>query len=61
MSQDANKQNEQKIKLETEMQILEKCMEDMKAIYTLNEEKLKFNYEVLFEREGVNKKMMKVL
>ena len=42
MSQDANKQNEQKIKLETEMQILEKCMEDMKAIYTLNEEKLKF-------------------
>ena len=43
------------------MQILEKCMEDMKAIYTLNEEKLKFNYEVLFEREGVNKKMMKVL
>ena len=43
------------------MQILEKCMEDMKAIYTLNEEKLKFNYEVLYEREGVNKKMMKTL
>ena len=43
------------------MQILEKCMEDMKAIYTLNEEKLKFNYEVLFEREGVNKKMKKTL
>lgn len=61
MSQDANKQNEQKIKLETEMQILEKCMEDMKAIYTLNEEKLKFNYEVLYEREGVNKKTMKTL
>ena len=33
----------------------------MKAIYTLNEEKLKFNYEVLYEREGVNKKMMKTL
>jgi dynein regulatory complex protein 1 len=61
MSADANKQNETKIKLETEMQILEKCMEDMKAIYTLNEEKLKFNYEVLFEREGVNKKMKKTL
>ena len=61
MSQDANKQNEQKIKLETEMQILEKCMEDMKAIYTLNEEKLKFNYEVLFEREGVNNKTKKTL
>ena len=61
MSQDANKQNEQKIKLETEMQILEKCMEDMKAIYTLNEEKLKFNYEVLYEREGVNTKTKKTL
>ena len=36
MSQDANKQAEQKIKLETEMQILEKCMEDMKAVYELN-------------------------
>ena len=36
-------------------------MEDMKAIYTLNEEKLKFNYEVLYEREGVNKKTMKTL
>jgi len=36
MSQDANKQAEQKIKLETEMQILEKCMEDMKAVYKLN-------------------------
>jgi len=36
MSQDANKQAEQKIKLETEMQILEKCMEDMKAVYRLN-------------------------
>ena len=33
----------------------------MKAIYTLNEEKLKFNYEVLYEREGVNKKTMKTL
>ena len=36
MRQDANKQAEQKIKLETEMQILEKCMEDMKAVYKLN-------------------------
>ena len=50
MSQDANKQAEQKIKLETEMQILEKCMEDMKAVYKLNQEKLNFNYDVLNER-----------
>ena len=53
MSQDANKQAEQKIKLETEMQILEKCMEDMKAVYRLNYEKLIFNFEVLSERQNV--------
>jgi dynein regulatory complex protein 1 len=46
-SQDANNQAEQKIKLEKEMQILEKCMEDMKAVYRLNEEKLEFNTKVL--------------
>lgn len=49
-SKDANDQQEQKIKLETEMQILEKCMEDMKAVYKLNEEKLEFNHKVLNER-----------
>jgi dynein regulatory complex protein 1 len=36
------------------MQILEKCMEDMKAVYRLNEEKLGFNHKVLKERETVN-------
>jgi dynein regulatory complex protein 1 len=36
------------------MQILEKCMEDMKAVYRLNEEKLEFNRKVLTERETVN-------
>ena len=50
MSQDANNQAKQKITLETEMQILEKCMEDMKAVYKLNQEKLEFNYNVLNER-----------
>lgn len=49
-SKDANDQAEQKIKLEKEMQILEKCMEDMKAVYRLNEEKLEFNHKVLKER-----------
>lgn len=44
---DANDQAEQKIKLEKEMQILQKCMEDMKAVYKLNEAKLEFNLEVL--------------
>jgi len=37
------------------MQTLEKCMEDMKAIFKLNDEKLKFNFKVLREREKVNK------
>lgn len=37
------------------MQTLEKCMEDMKAIFKLNEEKLTFNFKVLKEREKVNK------
>jgi dynein regulatory complex protein 1 len=61
MRQDANKQSEQKIKLETEMQILEKCMEDMKAVYKLNQEKLSFNYDVLFERQQVFNKQKKTL
>ena len=51
---DANEQQTQKIRLEKEMQILEKCMEDMKAVYKLNEEKLEFNHKVLKEREKVN-------
>lgn len=37
------------------MQTLEKCMEDMKAIFKLNNEKLVFNFRVLREREIVNK------
>ena len=60
-SQDANNQAEQKIKLEKEMQILEKCMEDMKAVYRLNEEKLDFNTKVLQERASVNKKTEEIL
>ncbi len=36
------------------MQILEKCMEDMKAVYHLNEEKLDFNTKVLNERNTEN-------
>jgi dynein regulatory complex protein 1 len=47
--------------LEKEMQILEKCMEDMKAVYRLNEEKLEFNTKVLMERASVNEKRTKLL
>lgn len=41
------------------MQILEKCMEDMKAVYKLNEEKLDFNKKVLRERKSVNSTISK--
>jgi len=36
-------------------------MEDMKAVFRLNEEKLKFNHNVLGQREKVNKKEIKKL
>lgn len=54
-TKDANDSAEQKIRLETEMQILEKAMEDMRAVYQLNEEKLDFNLRVLRERQNFNK------
>ncbi|CAI2360760.1 unnamed protein product [Moneuplotes crassus] len=54
-SSEANDQQESKIKLENELQTLQKCMEDMKAVYKLNEEKLDFNLRVLKEREDHNK------
>lgn len=60
-SRDANEQVDQKIQLEKEMQTLEKCMEDMKAIFKLNDEKLKFNYSVLKQREKVNEATAKSL
>ena len=41
------------------MQILENCMEDMKAVYKLNEEKLYFNLIVLRQRSTVLTKTKK--
>lgn len=55
-TKDANDQATLKIELEKEMQILEKCMEDMKAVYRLNEEKLDFNHRVLNDRKDVMQK-----
>ena len=43
------------------MQILENCMEDMKAVYKLNEEKLYFNLIVLKQRSAVLKKTKKAM
>lgn len=39
-----------KIFHENEIQNHEKCLEDMKAIYQLNAEKLNYNYKVLQEK-----------
>jgi dynein regulatory complex protein 1 len=57
-TKDANDQATLKIELEKEMQILEKCMEDMKAVYRLNEEKLDFNHRVLNDRKDVMQKQV---
>ena len=43
------------------MQLLERCMEEMKAVYKLNEEKLDFNQTVLKEREKLNESVLNSL
>jgi hypothetical protein len=50
--QDAEDLNILKIKLETEIQTLEQQLEEMRATYQLNQEKLDYNYRVLVERDG---------
>ena len=45
---------ELKISMETEIQNLEKCYEDMKALYRLNTEKLDYNLKVLKEKQEEN-------
>jgi dynein regulatory complex protein 1 len=45
---------ELKISMETEIQNLEKCHEDMKALYQLNTEKLDYNLKVLKEKQEEN-------
>ena len=40
--------------METEIQNLEKCHEDMKALYQLNTEKLDYNLKVLLEKNAEN-------
>jgi dynein regulatry complex protein 1 len=44
-----------KVKLETDVAILEQQLEHMKFIYLLNTEKLEYNYRVLTERDNENK------
>ena len=44
-----------KVKLETDVAILEQQLEHMKFVYLLNTEKLEYNYRVLTERDNENK------
>ena len=49
--EDAEKFNKLKIRLETDIQTLEQQLEEMRATYQLNTEKLEYNYRVLTERD----------
>jgi dynein regulatory complex protein 1 len=52
--QDAEEYNLVKIKLETDVQILEQQLQQMKATYQLNTEKLEYNFQVLKKRDDEN-------
>ncbi|XP_005990963.1 dynein regulatory complex protein 1 isoform X1 [Latimeria chalumnae] len=51
---DAEEYNIIKIKLETDVQILEQQLQQMKATYQLNQEKLEYNFQVLKKRDEEN-------
>ncbi|XP_030830868.1 dynein regulatory complex protein 1 [Strongylocentrotus purpuratus] len=52
--QDAEEYNMVKIKLETDVQVLEQQLQQMKATYQLNQEKLEYNFQVLKKRDEEN-------
>lgn len=52
--QDAEEYNMVKIKLETDVQILEQQLQQMRATYQLNLEKLEYNFQVLKKRDEEN-------
>ncbi|RKP17897.1 hypothetical protein ROZALSC1DRAFT_30343 [Rozella allomycis CSF55] len=51
---DSEDYNVVKIKLETDVQVLEQQLQQMKATYQLNTEKLEYNYQVLKKRDDEN-------
>ncbi len=53
-TQDSEEYNMLKIKLETDIQVLEQQLAQMKGTYQLNMEKLEYNYQVLKKREEEN-------
>ena len=52
---DAENYQKLKVKLETDVAILEQQLEHMKYVYLLNTEKLEYNYRVLTERDNESK------
>ncbi|KAM3932447.1 dynein regulatory complex protein 1 isoform 2-T2 [Leptodactylus fuscus] len=52
--QDGEEYNIIKIKLETDVQILQQQLQQMKATYQLNQEKLEYNFQVLKKRDEEN-------
>ncbi|KAH1173215.1 dynein regulatory complex protein 1-like isoform X1 [Mauremys mutica] len=52
--QDAEEYTTIKIQLENDVQILEQQLQQMKAIYQLNQEKLEYNFQVLKKRDEEN-------
>jgi dynein regulatory complex protein 1 len=60
-TQQADRHASTKIRLEKEMQTLQKCMEEMKAVYNLNQEKLDFNFKVLKEKKNTSHTMKEKL
>ena len=52
--QDAEEYNMVKIKLETDVQVLEQQLQAMRATYQLNSEKLDYNFQVLKKRDEEN-------
>merc|ERR1712072_1620514 len=51
---DGEEYNKLKIKLENDVQTLEQQLQEMRATYQLNTEKLDYNYRVLSERDMEN-------
>ena len=54
LTKDGEDYNKTKIKLETDIQTLEQQLEEMRATYQLNTEKLEYNFRVLTERDLEN-------
>jgi dynein regulatry complex protein 1 len=56
---DSEEYQKLKIKLETDIHILEQQLQEMRATYQLNSEKLEYNYRVLMERDMENRSALK--